>query len=1028
MNAAVPPPAGWLPAPSRMVHPANFFLSASSIDIITFPTQRHPMKLLLPFFAALLLGSTAALRGDGQLTVLGSTGLQNWTSFPLQIRTFTAEQVQQPPEQWLLRLCESIDNSNLVVIGDFFPAAAHQAVFSHPAVGKSLAAFWSRGGTLFWGLLSADIIISFPAVMSGFFKELDVPFPTINFYHDPGKGKDIALHGIPAPGYDGPLLATANQQPMTLTAVRHFGRLPAKTFKPVAVARENQDWPLIVMADNILGKGRIICNYCYDLSRETNHPFYANLVTLAYGPLARHSAKQTIRQRLQQTAGPDNAAPAPAPAAATASPAAAAPGMPKHLLDLRQPQTVSLRNWRDAKPAAKSTQVMVMLSDATLTCDFTCFDQDIDSLVATTTQRDGMVWNDDSVEVNIASSASASADVIKIILNPKGVGYDAKNGAASWNGDWKAQTAVAPDHWTASLAIPFATLGFNPHDVGFFKINLCRSTAGGKELTSWSEAKNQFDDIAAMGYATVLAPAELAAKLAAAAKPARPPATAIRLWTPRPFQHVYSDTFPDDSTPPLGTLEVVAARNDREAAQVLITNFSEDNLYFRVEPQFLLADGVTRFSELVTIREAIPWRATTGQVVLSPLARLNEAGVLAVPPLETRMLWFDVKTLLPPGKYAWTCRLVPVNADRPGHDISLTAEILDLTFPSPLPVGSYTFGPYGFSFAYNQNLRRQYFQTCLDYHIRFLQTVDGPHQALKPDGTISSAPADYRHEEKLLLELGANWVYGYGVAARFQNTLKKYGHDHDLGAPAVQEKFRTWISTWARTLRADGVPFSRFLVPLQDEPAAKDIDNLLVAAKIIHEVDPAFQTTVTIATWSTRADIEKLAPAIDVWIPWEPRLTMRAEGPEELAFYQQRNKPFMTYLCSTTGNMAPYLDYFRFRGIRAFLHGADYFALWACNSWRQNPWNSAEDKEKNGAFLFLNGTEGPVPTVRAEWFREAAEDLYLLTQAARSPDPKAKALADHEQLRKLLDANDRQQPENVNAWRLAITRALAAKP
>ncbi|NMA40985.1 MAG: hypothetical protein GX937_12515, partial [Lentisphaerae bacterium] len=399
------------------------------------------MKLPLPFCAALLLCSTAALRGDGQLTVLGSTGLQTWASFPLQIRTFTAEQVQQPPEKWLLRLCESIDNSNLVVIGDFFPAAGLQAVFSHPAACKSLSAFWSRGGTLFWGLLSWDIIASFPAVMTGFFKEYEIPYPSINFYHDPGKGKEMNLRGIPAPGYDGPLLTTADQKPMTLTAIRHFGRLPAKTFKPIAVAQENQDWPLIVMAEDILGKGRIICNYCYNLSRETNHPFYANLVTLAYGPLAQHSAKETLRQRLQQTAGKE------APAAASL---ATAPKIPEHVLDLRQPQTVSLRNWREAKPATKPTEVTVTLSKETLTCKFTCFDQDIGNLVANTTKRDGMVWNDDCIEVNIASSAKADADVIKIILNPRCVGYDSKNGAASWNGDWKAQAAIGPDRWTAS--------------------------------------------------------------------------------------------------------------------------------------------------------------------------------------------------------------------------------------------------------------------------------------------------------------------------------------------------------------------------------------------------------------------------------------------------------------------------------------------------------------------------------------------------------------------------------------------------
>jgi len=334
------------------------------------------MKLPLPLCAVLLLSSTAALRGDGQLTVLGSTGLQAWISFPLQIRTFTAEQVQQPPEKWLLRLCESIDNSSLVVIGDFFPAAGLQAVFSHPAACKSLSAFWSRGGTLFWGLLSSDIILAFPAVMTGFFKEHEVPYPSLNFYHDPGQGKETHLRGIPAPGYDGPLLATADQKPMTLTAIRHFGPLPAKTFKPVAVAQENQDWPLIVMAENILGKGRIICNYCYNLSRETNHPFYANLVTLAYGSLAQHSAKDTLRKRLQQAAGTEALAAAKAPA---------------HVLDLRQPQTVSLRNWREAKPATKPTEVTVTLSEETLTCKFTCFDQDIGNLVANTTQRDGMV-------------------------------------------------------------------------------------------------------------------------------------------------------------------------------------------------------------------------------------------------------------------------------------------------------------------------------------------------------------------------------------------------------------------------------------------------------------------------------------------------------------------------------------------------------------------------------------------------------------------------------------------------------------
>jgi hypothetical protein len=126
-----------------------------------------------------------------------------------------------------------------------------------------------------------------------------------------------------------------------------------------------------------------------------------------------------------------------------------------------------------------------------------------------------------------------------------------------------------------------------------------------------------------------------------------------------------------------------------------------------------------------------------------------------------------------------------------------------------------------------------------------------------------------------------------------------------------------------------------------------------------------------------------------------------------------------------SGNTDPYLDYHRFRGIRAFRLGADGFCTWAANSWRGNDYrgkDNALDGTKGsfpGAFYVHHGDEGPVATMRLEALREGVEDLYWLRRAASEG-----VAAEMRSERCLTELLSRKDAAAVKAWRNALLRAI----
>ena len=490
------------------------------------------------------------------------------------------------------------------------------------------------------------------------------------------------------------------------------------------------------------------------------------------------------------------------------------------------------------------------------------------------------------------------------------------------------------------------------------------------------------------------------------------------------YQRVYTDTPVPDGGEELTHIDLLLARGDREIAKIAFFNCSDENLEFRLEPD---ADRTNR--DIFSFYEARPWRTEAGPVVNETVVPVNGANLVSVPSGETRTILLVGETRRAPGKYDWSCELVPANLDIPTRKITVTAEVLDLEIdPACLPM-TYMWGPYNNSHALG--LVERYREFLVNgKRVRLVQAGSRHWEKLlrkKPDGSVHvvpEAPGDLIDDEIAEKRAGRRWVSGYGMLGAFWTRMKALGGDPDVTNPVTMKLFADGIRLIDAAYRRAGITPDDFYEPLKDEPSAKEIPQMLAAGRFVRSL--GWKVCVDIATWCTMDDIRALAPIVDWWQPWERRLVDRASGPDEIAYYRSTGKTVTPYLCSMSGNTDPYLEYHRFRGIRSFWMGYDGFGTWAANSWRGNDYRGKDNAldgrngQYPGSFYVHHGDFGPVGTMRLEAWREGAEDYHWLKYAEKRG--LAADLRSEATLRKLNAACD---PAATKAWRDRLLRALA---
>ena len=1012
------------------------------------------------------LFSGLALASD-TVTVFGTKHVKtNFSLFGLYCDLYPDRDLLNIDADKEAKIAESIKKSRLVLFGDMIPAKALAQVFSSEIIKESLKNLLERGGIIFVSRLDWTILGKLPKSMTDFFKEVG------GYMYNQGNYKSERPERL----FDGianhKIKHSFTSKPNKLSSLGadvkaniYIGGAVPIICKPLVIDKK-KGYPLILLEEGIMGEGKIILSQsCNVISGEVKHKFIENVVKYLYGNKKPLTAKQKFEQKIGKQFSEKNE---------TSKTSATADGGLNNNVVFpvytefekaidgkydgfwRNCSKLALSESKTGNKPEKLTEVYVKFSSKNLYILFLCYESDMKYVKTTTkTKDDNAVYNDDCVEFIIFNNKKQ----YHFTATARGTKWESKDRSIAWNPEYGAVAGKWKKGWLVEFCIPYSILSLEPMNNPVWKVNFCREEQNKHELSSWCPAPKGFENPNSSGYLSFL-PKEKFKSYIGAKAGAKKERTGdkYQVWYKNPYTAIYADDVPNTKNE-VKQLDITLGINEKECSSVLLTCFSETPLTFRIEPGELMCGGKpNNFSSLITLKEAVPRLNSFKQRQMDPIVKLNEGNLIVVPSYETRQLWLDIKGRLAPGQYTTTISFVPVDSLAKVKTVNISIRILPLEFPMNLPVFGYTYGPYRMTYAAKDGIWEAYIANLPEYHINYAY-LPFPLKAIKrsADGSIivstnkddyftkipviKNGKTEYIYEELLMKKYMKGWFYSYGLFPELnarlgvlgiQSKNKKYAYNISYNELNISDEeyekiLIKWVSTWFRFLKEEGISFKDFYIPLCDEPQVGIEDKLLWVGNILKKISPEVQIHNNMAIWGSFENVvKKLDPIVDFWMPVEGRLTSPSEiSQKELEFYKNNGKPFATYQCSESNVIGlPLLNYYRFRGIRGWLMKSAGIGLWANNSWRGNSWS--EFDVIAGGFgdraIFYHGDNGPIPSKRAESFREAFEDYYLLYLASKQSDTKLSELTSKELLEQLM-AND--NPDKVLEWRTKLLIRLS---
>ena len=131
-------------------------------------------------------------------------------------------------------------------------------------------------------------------------------------------------------------------------------------------------------------------------------------------------------------------------------------------------------------PPLNQTEVRFAYDKENLYIAFTLFDIRMNMIKPTETNRDGLVWKDDDIEIFLMP-ASNSNTYYQIVLNPLGTEFDAVCNVSpfrvdtSWNSGMQSKVIMKSDRWEGEISIPWKSMNVQPSPGNMIKMDICRS-------------------------------------------------------------------------------------------------------------------------------------------------------------------------------------------------------------------------------------------------------------------------------------------------------------------------------------------------------------------------------------------------------------------------------------------------------------------------------------------------------------------------------------------------------------------------
>jgi hypothetical protein len=474
------------------------------------------------------------------------------------------------------------------------------------------------------------------------------------------------------------------------------------------------------------------------------------------------------------------------------------------------------------------------------------------------------------------------------------------------------------------------------------------------------------------------------------------------VWTQLPERNVAPTDRPAEVLG-IDALELSAAVNEYESANLIVTNWQDTPLTLRLHVGDLTAGekGPRLSGHRFELLEALPLPMWDGRWLADPLPPLA-AGVWTIPPGESRQVWLRLHARgVEPGTYTGTLSLEPVHTsdERLRRTLTFTVTIYPFALPEQHPL---------FLFMNEYDLDFPGARADLAAHYVNLFHVC---QVPGPDGT----PDFTAHDAEIRRELE------YAPRLHFEHWW--FRERGDWKTPEGRVRWQQWAKTWATHLWKDlGLTPEQVWLHIYDEQGGAAVDDYIAARQLLEEVVPEVQDVVTVASWTTFEEIQRMDPYVDVWIPYLGRLG----NAEEVAFYQRTGKPIVPYICAENKRVFDPYEHYRLFPWKVWQWG--FHGCWIWTYLRGNPWNG---REWDGGMVYP-GQGGIVTSRRWEMFRDGLEDylyLYLLRQRLAAGQSPASAGAGIEAPPLLQQAVEEvlaapQDSERAHAWRARLAAAL----
>ena len=477
-----------------------------------------------------------------------------------------------------------------------------------------------------------------------------------------------------------------------------------------------------------------------------------------------------------------------------------------------------------------------------------------------------------------------------------------------------------------------------------------------------------------------------------------------------------------------------AAVNEKKPLPIAIGNMTDTFAQYRVvleaEPERIPGsetwsdDGTFGLKgyprEKITVREALRFKDTEEDPVsvrFDPLAAVNEASVVSVPPKEAGAVWFDFDTTgVQPGTYRGRLHVIPLNGGA-AYRLKDHRYVRERSGEKLIPV-SFTVDPIVLP---REAVRPAHLcEADIGARIYAIETqLFRPEAVGNPDSPVRRKLAAYRR-----------WAKARGVEityfVKYDALLASQGIFNPKRDPGRKwEAWEKYLRTLAKVMDEAGVPFENYYVLVRDEPSNAELDEVREAQRRLKALYPKMRTYVSVCVriLGPVDYLDRLGDTTDLWTV-ASEMYARKETVERLRGLQaKRGAKLVHYLCSTSVKES-LAGYFRRLCWRGEHWGLDADMLYHFNVFSQGHYGELSFRTVPQGEISYVADGRFLPSVRYMAYREGVTDIKYV-QALREKcgdDPKVRNLI--AEIAKAVVVGDAASPDVPRRAREKIRRLL----